>query len=45
MSHASGVLIWDLPTRLFHLLLTVGFLSCFGIAQFAGEHRSGIPFT
>ncbi|HMO85308.1 MAG TPA: cytochrome b/b6 domain-containing protein [Lacipirellulaceae bacterium] len=34
----SKVLIWDLPTRLIHWLLTVGFFVCFGIAQFAGEH-------
>jgi hypothetical protein len=43
MSHASKVLIWDLPTRLFHWLLTVGFLTSFGIAQFAGEHSSWFP--
>lgn len=39
----SKVLIWDLPTRLFHWLLTMGFLACFGIAQFAGEHSAWFP--
>jgi cytochrome b len=33
------VLIWDLPTRLFHWLLTVGLVVAFGIAQFV-SHRS-----
>lgn len=40
----SRVLIWDLPTRLFHWLLVVGILSAFGIAQFAGEHGSLFPY-
>ncbi len=40
----SKVLIWDLPTRLLHWLMTVGFLACFGIAQFAGEHSPWFPF-
>lgn len=34
----TRVLIWDLPTRMLHWLLTVGFCVAFGIAQFAGEH-------
>lgn len=34
----SRVLIWDLPTRLFHWLLAVGILVAFGIAQFGGKH-------
>jgi cytochrome b len=34
----TRVLIWDLPTRLLHWLMTVGFCLAFGIAQFAGEH-------
>jgi len=39
----SRVLIWDLPTRLFHWTLTVGFLASFGIAQFSGEHSAWFP--
>ena len=39
----SKILVWDLPTRLFHGLLTVGFVTCFAIAQFAGEHSSWFP--
>jgi cytochrome b len=39
----SKVLIWDLPTRLFHGLLTVGFIACFAIAQFSGEHSTWFP--
>mgnify|MGYP000449590781 CR=1 FL=1 len=39
----AKVLIWDLPTRLIHWLLTFGFLACFGIAQFAGEHSAWFP--
>jgi cytochrome b len=37
------ILVWDLPTRLFHGLLAVGFLVAFGIAQFGGEHSSLFP--
>jgi cytochrome b len=33
----SRILIWDLPTRLFHWLLTVGLVTCFAIAQFSDE--------
>jgi cytochrome b len=43
MSPPSRVLIWDLPTRLFHWLLTAGFLASFGIAQFTGEHSQWFP--
>lgn len=39
----SKVLIWDLPTRLFHWVLTVGFVVAFGIAQLAGEHSRWFP--
>jgi cytochrome b len=38
------VLVWDLPTRLSHGLLTVGVLCAFAFAQFAGEHSSLFPF-
>ncbi|QNN24252.1 cytochrome b [Planctomycetales bacterium ZRK34] len=31
------VLIWDLPTRIFHWLLAAGFLTAFAIAQFLGD--------
>ncbi len=35
---ASRILVWDLPTRLFHWLLTVGLVVCFAFAEFSGEH-------
>ena len=38
------VLVWDLPTRLFHGLLTVGVLCAFAIVQFAGERSSLFPY-
>ena len=38
------VLVWDIPTRLFHGLLTAGILCAFAIAQFAGESSSLFPF-
>ncbi len=34
----SKVLIWDLPTRIFHWLLTVGLVACFAFAEFSTEH-------
>lgn len=40
----SRVLIWDLPTRLFHWLFAVGFLIAFGIAQFGDEHDPFFPY-
>jgi cytochrome b len=40
----AKVLIWDLPTRLFHWSMTIGFFACFGIAQFAGEHSPWFPY-
>ena len=39
----ANVLVWDLPTRLFHGLLTVGFVACFSIALLAGEHSAWFP--
>lgn len=36
----SRVLIWDIPTRLFHWLLAVGFLLAAGIALLGGKHGS-----
>lgn len=38
------ILIWDLPTRLFHLLLAVGFLSAASLALFARSESSIFPF-
>jgi cytochrome b len=35
------VLVWDLPTRVFHWLLTGGLSSCFLFALFADEHSVG----
>lgn len=34
----SRILVWDLPTRLFHWLMTVGLVACFAFVQFSGEH-------
>lgn len=39
----SKVLIWDLPTRVIHWLLTIGFVASFGIAIGAGEHSALFP--
>jgi cytochrome b len=39
----SKILVWDLPTRLFHGFLTVGFIASFAIAQFTGHHSSWFP--
>ncbi len=36
----ARILVYDIPTRLFHWLLASGFLSAFLIAQFADEHSS-----
>jgi cytochrome b len=38
------ILVWDLPTRLFHGLLIVGFLTAFGIAQFGDDDSWLFPF-
>lgn len=40
----ARILVYDLPVRLFHWLLAVGFLSAFVIAQFADEHSSLFPY-
>lgn len=37
----SRILIWDLPTRLFHWLVTVGLITCYAFAQFSDEHSPG----
>ena len=34
----SQVLVWDLPTRIFHWLLTVGLVASFAFAECSGEH-------
>jgi len=36
----SRILVWDLPTRMFHWLLTLGLLACFGFTLLADEHSS-----
>ncbi|MFQ3587086.1 MAG: cytochrome b/b6 domain-containing protein [Fimbriimonadaceae bacterium] len=33
------VLVWDIPVRLFHVLLAVGFVTAYSIARFWGEHH------
>jgi cytochrome b len=40
----SSILVWDLPTRLFHWLLAAGFLTAFGIAVFAGDDHPLFPY-
>jgi len=35
---ASRILVWDLPTRLFHWVFTVGLVACLAFAQFSDEH-------
>ncbi len=34
----SKILVWDLPTRLFHWLLVLGLIVTYALAQFASEH-------
>ena len=41
---SSRILVWDLPTRLFHWLMTVGFGLAAVIAFFAGEHSRWFPY-
>ena len=36
----ARILVWDLPTRVFHWLLTLGLLACFGFAFLAEEESS-----
>jgi len=36
----SQVLVWDLPTRIFHWLLTAGLVASFAFAEFSGEHSA-----
>lgn len=40
----NPVLIWDLPTRLFHWLFSVGFISAAVIALAIGEHSPLFPY-
>lgn len=40
----NPVLIWDLPTRLFHWLLSAGFLAAAVIALAMGEHSPLFPY-
>lgn len=36
----SRILVWDLPTRLFHWGLVVGLTAAFALAEMSDEHRS-----
>jgi cytochrome b len=38
------ILIWDLPTRLFHILLALGFVSAASIALFVSDESPVFPF-
>ncbi|MCW5755329.1 MAG: cytochrome b/b6 domain-containing protein [Phycisphaeraceae bacterium] len=40
----SRVLIWDLPTRIFHWLLSAGFLAAAGIALVLGDDHQIFPY-
>lgn len=40
----SPILVWDLPTRMFHWFLAAGFLLAFGIAVFAGDDHPLFPY-
>lgn len=40
----NRVLIWDLPTRLFHWILAGGFLTAFGIAQLSDDEGRLFPY-
>lgn len=40
----TRVLIWDLPTRVFHGLFALAIVVAFAIAQFAGEHSPWFPY-
>ncbi len=40
----ARILVYDIPTRLFHWLLAIGFMSALGIAQFADEHGGLFPY-
>lgn len=43
MSKAK-ILVWDLPTRVFHAVFALGFIAAFVIAQFSGEHSRLFPY-
>lgn len=40
----SRILVWDLPTRLFHWLLAAGFAAAFAIAILASDEHPLFPF-
>jgi cytochrome b len=40
----SKILVWDLPTRTFHLLFAAGFITAFAISQFSGHHSRLFPY-
>lgn len=40
----SRVMIWDLPTRIFHWLLSSGFIAAAVIALLVGEHSQLFPY-
>lgn len=40
----ARILVWDLPTRVFHWLLTLGLLACFGFSLLADEDSSLFSF-
>ena len=39
----SRILVWDLPTRLFHWLLAAGFAAAFAIAILASDEHPLFP--
>lgn len=40
----NRILVWDLPTRLFHWLLAAGFIAAFGIATLSSDDAPLFPY-
>jgi cytochrome b len=43
MKHTK-ILVWDLPVRLFHILLVIGFTASYIIAKYLGEDAPTFPY-
>ncbi len=43
MKHTK-ILVWDLPVRLFHILVVIGFAASYIIAKFLGEDAPTFPY-
>jgi cytochrome b len=40
----SKVLVWDLPTRVFHVVLAVGFVVAYSVAELLGSRSAWFPY-